>query len=95
VSARELAESIKAKWPDGVVVVAAADDGKVSLVVAASGAASKKGVSAKDVLAAIIPHVGGKGGGNLAMAQGAGTNVAGIDAALAAVPDAIKKAVGA
>ena len=95
VSARELAESIKAKWPDGVVVVAAPENGKVSLVVAASGAASKKGVSAKDVLADIITHVGGKGGGNPAIAQGAGTNVAGIDAALAAVRDAIKKALGA
>jgi alanyl-tRNA synthetase len=95
VSARELAESIRAKWPDGVVVVAAPDNGKVSVVVTASGAASKKGVSAKDVLAAIITHVEGKGGGNPAMAQGAGKNAAGIDAALAAVPAAIKKAVGA
>jgi alanyl-tRNA synthetase len=94
VSARELAESIRAKWPDGVVVVAAPDNGKVSVVVTASGAASKKGVSAKDVLAAIIAHVEGKGGGNPAMAQGAGKNAAGIDAALAAVPEAIKKAVG-
>jgi alanyl-tRNA synthetase len=94
VSARELAESIRAKWPDGVVVVAAPDNGKVSVVVTASGAAAKKGVSAKDVLAAIIAHVEGKGGGNPAMAQGAGKNAAGIDAALAAVPEAIKKAVG-
>jgi alanyl-tRNA synthetase len=66
----------------------------VSVVVTASGAASKKGVSAKDVLAAIIAHVEGKGGGSPAMAQGAGKNAAGIDAALAAVPEAIKKAVG-
>ena len=94
VSVRELAESIRAKWPDGVVVVAAPDDGKVSVVVTASGAASKKGVSAKDVLAAIIAYVDGKGGGNPAIAQGAGKNAAGIEAALAAVPDAIKKAVG-
>jgi alanyl-tRNA synthetase len=94
VSVRELAESIRAKWPDGVVVVAAPDNGKVSVVVTSSGAASKKGVSAKDVLAAIITHVDGKGGGNPAMAQGAGKNAAGIDAALAAVPEAIKKAVG-
>jgi alanyl-tRNA synthetase len=93
VSVRELAESIRAKWPDGVVVVAAPDNGKVSVVVTASGAASKKGVSAKDVLAAIIAHVEGKGGGSPAMAQGAGKNAAGIDAALAAVPDAIQKAV--
>ena len=95
VAPKELAESIRAKWPDGVVVVAAPENGKVSLIVAAGGAAAKKGVSAKDLLAAIIGHVDGKGGGSPAMAQGAGKNPAGIDAALAAVPDAIKKAVGA
>jgi len=95
VGARDLADSIRAQLPDGVVVVAARENGKVSVVVAAGGAAARKGVSAKDVLAAIIPHVDGKGGGNPAMAQGAGKNPAGIDAALAAVPSAIEKAVRA
>jgi alanyl-tRNA synthetase len=95
VGPRDLADSIRAQLPDGVVVVAARENGKVSLVVAAGGAAARKGVSAKDVLAAIISHVDGKGGGNPAMAQGAGKNPAGIDAALAAVPSAIEKAVRA
>jgi alanyl-tRNA synthetase len=72
VGARDLADSIRAQLPDGVVVVAAPENGKVSIVVAAGGAAARKGVSAKDLLAAIIPHVDGKGGGNPAMAPGAG-----------------------
>ncbi|HZV79443.1 MAG TPA: alanine--tRNA ligase [Candidatus Binatus sp.] len=93
VGARDLAESIQQKLPDGVVVIAAPSNGKVSLVVAAGGQAAKKGVSAKDVLAALMPHIDGKGGGNPAIAQGAGKNAAGINAALAAVPAAIEKAV--
>jgi alanyl-tRNA synthetase len=93
VGARDLAESIQQKLPDGVVVIAAPSNGKVSLVVAAGGQAAKKGVSAKDVLAVLMPHIDGKGGGNPAIAQGAGKNAAGINAALAAVPAAIEKAV--
>jgi len=95
VGAKELVESIRAKWPDGVVVVAAPENGKIALVVAAGGAATRRGVSAKDVLASIIGHIDGKGGGNPVLASGAGKNPAGIAAALAAVPDAIKKAIGA
>jgi alanyl-tRNA synthetase len=95
VGAKELAESIRAKWPDGVIVVAVPENGRVSLVVAAGGAAAKRGVSAKDVLAAIIGHVKGKGGGNATLAQGSGSDAGGIDAALGAVADAIAKAVHA
>ena len=95
VGARELVDSIRAKWPDGVVVVAAPENGKVALVVAAGAAATRRGVSAKDLLASIIVHIDGKGGGNPGLAFGAGKNAAGIAAALAAVPEAIKKAVGA
>ncbi len=93
VGAKDLAESIRAQLPDGLVVVAARENGKVSVVVAAGDALTKKGLSAKDVLAAILPLVDGKGGGNPAIAQGAGKNAQGIDAALAAVPGAIEKAV--
>src|SRR5271165_5294658 len=93
VGAKDLAESIRAQLPDGLVVVAARENGKVSVVVAAGDALTKKGLSAKDVLAAILPLVDGKGGGSPAMAQGAGKNAQGIGAALAAVTGAIEKAV--
>jgi alanyl-tRNA synthetase len=93
VGARDLAEQIREKMPDGVVVVAAPQNGKVSLVVAVGNGANAKGVSAKDLLAAIIEHVDGKGGGNPAIAQGAGKKAAGVGAALAAVPGAIEKSV--
>ncbi|MBV8172556.1 MAG: alanine--tRNA ligase, partial [Candidatus Eremiobacteraeota bacterium] len=93
IGARDLAESIRDKLPDGVIVIATPSNGKVSLVVAAGAGAAQKGVSAKDVLAELMPHIDGKGGGNPAIAQGAGKNASGIGAALAAVPAAIEKAV--
>ena len=93
IGARELAESIRAKWRKGVVVVAGAADGKVSLVVNASEDVAGRGVSARTVFDALAPRIEGKGGGNATIAQGAGKNAAGIDAALEAVPDAIRMAL--
>ncbi len=93
IGARELADSIRAKWQRGVVVVAGASDGKVSLVVNASEEAASRGVTARALFNALAPRIDGKGGGNATLAQGGGKNVAGIDAALAAVPDEIRSIV--
>ena len=93
VDGREFAASIRARWPSGVIVVAAASDGKVSLVVTASDDVASKGATAKSIFAALAPHIDGKGGGSATLAQGGGRSAAGIDAALAAVPDAIVKAL--
>lgn len=90
---REFAASIRAKWPTGVIVVAGASDGKVSLVVSASDDVARRGASAKSIFAALAGHVEGKGGGSATLAQGGGRSAAGIDAALAAVPGAIESAV--
>lgn len=90
VGARELGDSIRAKWRKGVVVVAGAVDGKVSLVVNASEDVVARGVNARSIFNALAPRIDGKGGGNATLAQGAGKNVDGIDGALAAVADAIR-----
>ncbi|HXW77364.1 MAG TPA: alanine--tRNA ligase, partial [Candidatus Eremiobacteraceae bacterium] len=95
IGVRELAESIRARWPSGILAVAGADDGKVSLVVSASDDLAKRGITARAVLSAIAPLVDGKGGGTPTLAQGGGRNPAGIDAAFAALPDAIKAAARA
>ena len=87
---RELAESIRARLRSGVVVVGASTDGKASLIVTVSEDVAAQGLSAKAILAAIVGHVEGRGGGTDTSAQGGGPNAAGIDAALAAVPDAIR-----
>jgi alanyl-tRNA synthetase len=93
VGVRELAESIRSKWQRGLLVVAGASDEKVSLIVTASEDVAQRGVSARNVLGALVALVDGKGGGTATMAQGGGKNAGGIDAALAAVPDAIRSAL--
>jgi alanyl-tRNA synthetase len=95
IGARELADSIRAKWQRGVVVVAGASDGKVSLVVNSSEDAAGRGVTARALFDKLAPRIDGKGGGNATLAQGGGKNVAGIDSALDAVPDAIRSIVHA
>jgi alanyl-tRNA synthetase len=57
---------------------------KVQLVAAADAAAVERGVSARGLLQAALPHVDGKGGGKDDMAQGAGSGTSGAAAALAA-----------
>ena len=80
VNAKDLADSIRAKFGSGVLAVAGAENGKVALVVTVSADLVQRGLSAKDVFGAIAPHVDAKGGGGPALAQGSGKNGAGIDA---------------
>ena len=72
-----------------VVVVSAEAEGKVALVVASSSAAQDKGAAANTIFNAIAPLVDARGGGKSDMAQGGGTNEAGIATAMAAVDAAI------
>lgn len=64
---------------------AAVTDGKVALVVATNQAGRARGLSAGTALKAALPAVAGRGGGKDDLAQGGGTDPAGVDAALAAV----------
>ena len=84
---RELVLNVRGRAGDtsALVVGAAAVDGKVSIVAAASTAAVAAGVSAGAAIGVTAPFVDGRGGGKPDLAQGGGTNAAGIDAALAAV----------
>ncbi|MCW2695629.1 MAG: alanyl-tRNA synthetase, partial [Modestobacter sp.] len=71
------------------VLLASATDGKVALVAAVNPAAQQRGVSASALLKAAAGPVGGRGGGKPDVAQGGGTDPAGIPAALAAVEQTI------
>ncbi|MGZ6754717.1 MAG: alanine--tRNA ligase, partial [Nocardioides sp.] len=73
----------------GAVVVIGAADGKVSVVAATNELARERGVSANDLVRAVGPLVGGKGGGKDDVAQGGGTDTSRIDEALAAVTAAV------
>jgi alanyl-tRNA synthetase len=78
----------------GAVVLASAADGKVALIAAVNPAAQQRGLSANDLLKAAAGPVGGRGGGKPDVAQGGGTDAAGIPAALAAVEQAIGASQG-
>jgi len=87
---------IKLTRPDiPVAMVGAAEsDGKIALVAAANPLAQERGVSAQDLLKAVLPSVEGRGGGKKDIAQGGGTNVAGLDDGFSAVTDVMRSALG-
>ena len=68
-----------------VAVGAAVNDGKVSMVVAASPQAVALGLTAGDLLKVGLPAIGGRGGGKPEFAQGGGSEPGGVAAAFAAV----------
>ena len=79
---RNLGDQMKEKIGEGVVVLASANDGKVTLLAMATDAAMKKGAHAGNLIKEIASLVGGGGGGRPNMAQAGGKNPAGIDEAL-------------
>lgn len=79
---RELGDQMKEKLGEGVIVLASAVDGKVSLMAMATEGAVKQGAHAGNLIKGIASLVGGGGGGRPNMAQAGGKNPAGVDAAL-------------
>ena len=79
-----LADEIRATRPDAAVILLAAIDGRVAVVVAASDALVGRGLRAGEVLPAMLPAVDGRGGGKPTLARGGGTNLGGMAAALQA-----------
>ncbi|WP_104525086.1 alanine--tRNA ligase [Blastococcus atacamensis] len=77
-----------------VVLLASESGGKVALVAALNPAAVAQGLSANDVLKAASAPVGGRGGGKSDVAQGGGTDPAGIPAGLQAGEQAVAAATG-
>lgn len=85
---RSLGDQLKEKLGEGVIVLASASEGKVSLMATATDGAQQKGAHAGNLIKAIAGLVGGGGGGRPNMAQAGGKNPAGIDAALEKVYEA-------
>lgn len=79
----------KMKTP-GAVLLAGTNNGKVTLLAAASDEAVDAGFDAGALIRAIAVHVQGGGGGKKNMAQARGSNVNGIDAAF----DAAREVLG-
>src|SRR5687767_6729220 len=94
---RTLALDIRGRLPSDrpvVVLLASESGGKVAVVAALNPAALERGLSANDVLKAVSAPVGGRGGGKADVAQGGGTDPAGIPAALQAGEQAVATATG-
>jgi alanyl-tRNA synthetase len=81
---RELADSLRNRWKSAVVVLAAAEEGAVSVVAAVTKDLTGK-VHAGKLVGAVAQAVGGKGGGRPDMAEGGGKDASGLDGALEAV----------
>jgi alanyl-tRNA synthetase len=79
----------------GAAVLVGVKDGKVAVVAATNDLARDRGVRANDLLAAVMPLVGGRGGGKDDVAQGGGSDTSRVDEALAAAGAAVAQASGA
>ncbi len=92
---RDLGDQLKEKLGEGVVVLASAGEGKVSLMATATDAAMKAGAHAGNLIKAIAVCVGGGGGGRPNMAQAGGKNPVGIDEAIAKVSEVLESQIAA
>ncbi|HMR75566.1 MAG TPA: DHHA1 domain-containing protein, partial [Polyangiaceae bacterium] len=81
---RELAEKLRDKLGDSVVLVGSEAEGKAQLVLAVSKGLTSR-FKAGDLIRPIADIVGGSGGGRPDMAQAGGTEVARLDEAIDAV----------
>ncbi len=88
-SLKTLASAIRQKLGSGVVALAGIDGDNVSLLVSASDDAVRAGIHAGNLLKVAAGHVGGRGGGQAAHAQGGGKDPAGAVAALDAIRQAL------
>lgn len=81
---REVAESLKDKLKNGVILLASVTDGKATLCAAVSRDATNQ-IKAGDLVKMVAEQIGGKGGGRPDLAQAGGTNLAKLPEALASV----------
>ena len=89
---RGIADGLKAKLGSGVTVLVSANEGKAAIVVALTDDLTGR-MSAVDLVKAGVAALGGKGGGGRAdFAQGGGPDAAALEAAVAAVRDALAAA---
>jgi alanyl-tRNA synthetase len=90
---RNLVDELRGKLGSGVVVLGAAAEGKVSLIVGVSKDLTGR-VQAGKIVGMIAAKVGGKGGGRPDLAEAGGSDVAGLDAALASAADVVGELLG-
>ena len=91
---RQQGDFLRDKEPAVVGVLASVNEGKVTLLAVCGKDAVAKGIKAGDIIKAIAPICGGKGGGKPDSAMGGGTELSKVDDALAAVDDFVASRLG-
>ena len=87
---RDLGDQLKEKLGEGVVVLASAKDGKVSLLAMVTPGAMASGAHAGNLIKGVAAIVGGGGGGRPNMAQAGGKNPDKIPEAIAKVAELVE-----
>lgn len=87
---RDLGDSLKEKLGEGVVLLAAVNDGKVNLLAMVTESAQRAGAHAGNLVKAAAAIVGGGGGGRPNMAQAGGKNPEKADEAVEAAAEILK-----
>ena len=87
---RDLGDQLKEKLSEGVVVLAAVNNGKVNLLAMATDGAMKRGAHAGNLIKAAAAIVGGGGGGRPNMAQAGGKKPEKVDEAIEKIPEILE-----
>ncbi|AMV71300.1 alanine--tRNA ligase [Desulfuromonas carbonis] len=90
---RELADQLRERLASGVIVLAASDGARVSLLVAVTRDLTGR-VQAGALIKPLAEAVGGRGGGRPDLAQAGGNDPGQLDAALARVPQLLADLLG-
>ncbi|MCB5362928.1 alanine--tRNA ligase [Pusillimonas sp. CC-YST705] len=90
---RGMVDQLKNKLQSAIVLLAAADEGKISLVAGVSSDLVGR-VKAGDLVGQVASQVGGKGGGRPDMAMGGGSDVAALPQALEQVRGWVEQKLG-
>jgi alanyl-tRNA synthetase len=90
---RDLVDQMRGKLGSGVVVLGAAADGKVSLIVGVTKDLTGR-VQAGKVVGQLAAMVGGKGGGRPDLAEAGGSDPGALDGALAKAPEVVAGLLG-
>ncbi|WP_257202210.1 alanine--tRNA ligase [Corynebacterium cystitidis] len=89
---RTIAQDLRGRFGEqpAVVVLTAANSGKVPFAVGVSAGALDKGIKAGDLVKVFAGYVDGKGGGKPDLAQGSGSNTAGIEDGFRAIHEELQ-----
>ena len=90
---RSLVDTLRGKLGSGVVVLGAAAEGRVSLIVGVTKDLTGR-VQAGKLVGQLAALVGGKGGGRPDLAEAGGTEVGALDGALAKAPEVLRALLG-